>query len=220
MTKITDIMRQQANPLWEASFNHPFIEQLSTGALSPQTFRYYLKQDRFYLENFAALHGKIADQIDDPDIKAFLYAGAEGFNDSEKEVRKEFFSELKITQEEIDQTHIAPTAYSYVTHMYHELNEGTPARAAAALLPCYWLYNEIGKKLIQLGSPIKIYQRFIETYESPDFTTATDKMIQIVDQLAETADQKEQQEMIQAFVRSSYFELHFWEMAYQRQEWS
>ncbi|MSE20283.1 thiaminase II, partial [Lactobacillus parabuchneri] len=95
-----------------------------------------------------------------------------------------------------------------------------PARAAAALLPCYWLYNEIGKKLIQLGSPIKIYQRFIETYESPDFTTATDKMIQIVDQLAETADQKEQQEMIQAFVRSSYFELHFWEMAYQRQEWS
>ncbi len=127
MTKITDTMRQQANPLWEASFNHPFIEQLSTGALSPQTFRYYLKRNRFYLENFAALHGKIADQIDNPDIKAFLYAGAEGFNDSEKEIRKEFFSELKITQEEIDKTHIAPTAYSYVAHMYHELNEGTPA---------------------------------------------------------------------------------------------
>ncbi len=45
-------------------------------------------------------------------------------------------------------------------------------------------------------------------------------MIQIVDQLAETANQKEQQEMIHAFVRSSYFELHFWEMAYQHQEWS
>lgn len=219
MAKITDTMREQSEPLWKASFNHPFIKQLSGGSLPQQTFRYYLKQDRYYLQNFAALHGKIADQMDDPDIKEFLYAGAQGFNDSEKEVRTEFFQELNITQKEIDQTEIAPNAYSYVTHMYHELNEGTPSRAAAALLPCYWLYNEIGQRLIKAGSPIKIYQQFIETYDSPAFTTATDKMKTIVDQLGEAADAEEQQQMQTAFLRSSYFELHFWEMAYKHEQW-
>ncbi len=175
MAKITDTMHKQSEPLWESSFNHPFIKQLSAGSLPQQTFRYYLKQDRYYLENFAALHAKIADQMDDPDIKQFLYAGTQGFNDSEKEVRTAFFQELNITQQEINQTEIAPNAYSYVTHMYHELNEGTPSRAAAALLPCYWLYNEIGKLLIKAGSPIKVYQQFIETYDSKAFTNATAK---------------------------------------------
>lgn len=219
MSKITDTMRKQSEPLWESSFNHPFIKQLSAGSLPQQTFRYYLKQDRYYLQNFADLHGKIADQMDDPDIKRFLYAGAKGFDDSEKEVRIEFFKELNITQQEIDQTEIAPNAYSYVTHMYHELNEGTPARAAAALLPCYWLYNEIGKRLIKAGSPIKVYQQFIETYDSKAFTNATARMIEIVDKLGEEVDEQEQEKMQTAFLRSSFFELHFWEMAYRHEMW-
>ncbi|GAA2985868.1 thiaminase II [Lentilactobacillus parakefiri] len=219
MAKITDTMCEQAEPLFEASFNHPFVKQLSSGSLPQQTFRYYLKQDRYYLQNFAALHSKIADQMTDPDIKDFLYAGAQGFNDSEKEVRTAFFEELNITQKEIVQTPIAPNAYSYVTHMYHELNEGTPSRAAAALLPCYWLYNEIGQRLIQAGSPIKVYQQFIETYDSPAFTTATNKMRAIVDQLGASASAEEQEQMQTAFLRSSYFELHFWEMAYKHEQW-
>lgn len=219
MAKITDTMREQAEPLFEASFNHPFVKQLSSGSLPQQTFRYYLKQDRYYLQNFAALHSKIADQMTDPDIKDFLYAGAQGFNDSEKEVRTAFFEELNITQKEIVQTPIAPNAYSYVTHMYHELNEGTPSRAAAALLPCYWLYNEIGQRLIQAVSPIKVYQQFIETYDRPAFTTATNKMRAIVDQLGASASAEEQEQMQTAFLRSSYFELHFWEMAYKHEQW-
>lgn len=41
----------------------------------------------------------------------------------------------------------------------------------------------------------------------------------IVDQLGEAADAEEQQQMQTAFLRSSYFELHFWEMAYKHEQW-
>jgi thiaminase/transcriptional activator TenA len=220
MSTITTQMRQQADPLWQASFNHPFIKELATGHLPMAEFRYYLKQDRFYLQNFATLHGKIAGQIDDPAIKKFLYTGASGLNDSEKEVRTDFFQQLQITPAEIQTTQIAPNAYNYVSHMYHELYVGSPRRACAALLPCYWLYNDLGKRLIKAGSPVKIYQAFIETYDSPEFTTATNQMISIVDRLAEKANSDERAAMITAFVRSSYYELHFWEMAYRQQKWS
>ncbi len=219
MPGITTEMRKVADNLWTKSFNHPFIKKLADGSLPMDTFRYYLKQDNYYLKNFGELHYKIANQVDDEQTKQFLIDGAQGLNEGENEIRREFFSKLEITANEMKDTPIAPNAYSYVSHMYHELNEGTAARACTALLPCYWLYNEIGKQLIANGSPVDLYQQFIETYDSPEFTDSTNKMIEIVDNFGANADINEQQEMITAFVRSSYYELNFWEMAYSNESW-
>ena len=219
MPGITTEMRKVADSLWNKSFNHPFIKELADGSLPIDTFRYYLKQDNYYLKNFGTLHYKIADQIADQQTKQFLIDGAQGLNEGENEIRREFFSKLEITANEMKDTPIAPNAYSYVSHMYHELNEGTPATACTALLPCYWLYNEIGKQLIANGSPVDLYQQFIETYDSPEFTNSTNKMIAVVDDFGVKANETEQKEMITAFVRSSYYELNFWEMAYSNETW-
>ncbi|GAY72173.1 thiaminase II [Lentilactobacillus kosonis] len=220
MPTITTKMRAAADNLWNQSFNHPFIKHLADGTLPMDTFRYYLKQDNYYLNNFSILHQKIANHVNDPSTKQFLIAGAKGLNDGEAEIRDDFFSKLAITANEMQTTPIAPNAYSYVAHMYHELNEGTVASACTALLPCYWLYNEIGKQLIANGSPVELYQQFIETYDSPEFTDATNQMINIVDALGEQAEADERRQMITAFVRSSYYELNFWEMAYVHEEWN
>jgi thiaminase/transcriptional activator TenA len=45
-------------------------------------------------------------------------------------------------------------------------------------------------------------------------------MINIVDKLGEQADPDEKQKMNTAFIRSSYYELHFWGMAYNHQKWA
>ena len=74
------------------------------------------------------------------------------------------FEELAITEEEVAATPIAPTAYHYVSHMYRQLIEGTPKTAAASMLPCSWLYQEIGAQLVKQHSPEPLYQRWIETY--------------------------------------------------------
>lgn len=47
MVSITQTMHQQAAPLWQESFDHPFIKELAAGSLPTDTFRYYLKQDRY-----------------------------------------------------------------------------------------------------------------------------------------------------------------------------
>ncbi|WP_283680106.1 thiaminase II [Lentilactobacillus sp. Marseille-Q4993] len=219
MQPISVKMHELAKPLWEKSFHHPFITELAAGSLPMDNFRYYLKQDRYYLGNFADLHRKIAAQTTDPAIKQFLIEGADGMNSGETEIRKEFFGELKIDENEIKTTPISPNAYNYVAHMYHELNEGTTATATTALLPCYWLYNEMGQQLVNVGSPVKIYQQFIETYDSPEFSDATNKMISIVDKLGAEASDEEQEAMIKSFLRSSYFELNFWQMAYEKETW-
>lgn len=83
MASLTQKMHQQAAELWQESFDHPFIKELAAGSLPTATFRYYLKQDRYYLANFGDLHKQIADNLSNPDIKQFLYEGAQGLHDDE-----------------------------------------------------------------------------------------------------------------------------------------
>ncbi|TWW13131.1 hypothetical protein LABALGNA3A7_09370 [Dellaglioa algida] len=111
-------VRRESNDWWERSFEHPFIKQLVDGSLPAETFRYYLIQDHYYLKHFSKIHQLVGEQSNDAEIKKLMFASAEGLAQSESAIRDDFFKELNITDEEIEQTGIAPTAYHYVSHMY------------------------------------------------------------------------------------------------------
>lgn len=219
MMAFTDQIHELATPLWQQSFEHPFIQQISAGTLPKSVFRFYLLQDRYYLSEFGELHEQIANQLADAKGKRFLLAGAQGLKDGEIAVREGFFKTLNISAQEIKTTSIAPTAYNYVNHMYAALYRGTPERAVAGLLPCYWLYNEIGKQLISQGSPDSLYQRWIETYDSDDYTDSVDQMIELTNQTAERVSDSEREAMTATFLRSSAYELDFWQMALDQEKW-
>ena len=46
----------------------------------------------------------------------------------------------------------APTAYAYTSHMYRAAYEGHLGDIIAAILPCYWLYYEIGERLKRMSA--------------------------------------------------------------------
>lgn len=220
MTTFTTQIHTAAEPFWQKSFDHPFVHEIGDGSLPNDVFRYYLIQDRYYLNEFGKLHEKIAEKLTNKEDIAFLMAGAQGLKDGEIAVREGFFEQLGITPDEIAHTPMAPTAYNYVNHMYSELDRGTPGRAIAGLLPCYWLYNEIGQRLVAAGSPVDLYERWIKTYDSDDYTDSVNTMIQLTNKTAENADEAERTQMQDSFVRSSAYELAFWQMAMDKQEWT
>ena len=206
-------------PHWEGSFTHPFIEELKNGSLGAKEFRYYLIQDRYYLEHFSQIHLLIAERIEDKEVKEMLLEGAKHLAEGEISIREEFFKELNITDEEIENTQVAPTAYNYVSHMYRQLLDGSLKSAVAGLLPCAWLYQEIGVELIKTGSPTSLYQRWIETYSGEESAKEVSRQCDIINRLYESATEKEKEQMIQAFVISSRMEYLFWEMSYTLQTW-
>ncbi|MEG2709051.1 MAG: thiaminase II [Vagococcus sp.] len=206
-------------PYWEGSFTHPFIVELQQGTLSPEAFRYYLIQDRYYLEHFSNIHLLIAEQIDNEAVKEMLMTGASHLAEGEIAIREGFFKELGITDEEIASTPIAPTAYNYVSHMYRQLLDGSVKSAVAGLLPCAWLYQEIGVELIKSGSPDSLYQRWIETYAGEEAAKDVAYQCDLLNGLYEEASEQEKEQMIQAFVISSKMEYLFWEMSYTHQTW-
>ena len=103
--------------------------------------------------------------------------------------------------------------------MYRQLIEGTPKTAAASMLPCSWLYQEIGAQLVKQHSPEPLYQRWIETYAGEEAYQHVQEERQLLDQLYEESSPQEQAAMITAFVISSEMEYAFLEMAYTHETW-
>ncbi|MDQ0223377.1 thiaminase II [Streptococcus moroccensis] len=217
--RFSTLARKRANRYWEESFHHPFIKELQAGTLSSEIFRYYLLQDRYYLEHFSKIYQIIAERTDNPVIKELMAENSRHLAEGEAMIREAFFKDLGITDEEVAETPIAPTADHYVAHMYRQLAEGSLAVACASLLPCPWLYHEIGLLLKPEGSPVPIYQQFIDTYAGEDSKENIAYECQVLDQLYEKASPEEQEAMLAAFYRSSQLEYLFWEMAYTLEQW-
>lgn len=219
MMNFSQQARQRADRYWEGSFSHPFIKELQDGTLSPDIFRYYLLQDRYYLEHFSIIYSMIADRSDNRVIRDLMRQNAQHLAEGEELIRQSFFEELGITEEDVSKTDIAPTADHYVAHMYRQLTEHSLAVACASMLPCPWLYHEIGQRLKPKGSPNKIYQQFIDTYAGEDSKKHVEYECQILDQLYQEANSEEKEAMIDAFYRSSQLEYLFWDMAYTLEKW-
>jgi len=218
----TELAREKSAKYWEMSFEHPFIEGLVTGNLSSEAFRYYLLQDRYYLEHFSKLYLYIAEKTEDKMIREHLKLNAEELKEGEIFIREGFFRDLDITEQEISETAIAPTAYHYVSHMYRQLVDGTvntANTAIAGMLPCAWLYHEIGLRLIDRGSSNALYQRWIETYASEEAAAQIEKECAIINQLYQESNESEREKMLEAFVISSKMEYEFWEMSMNLEKW-
>lgn len=215
MSDFTTTLSDTIQETCQESITHPFISQLSSGELPRATFRYYLIQDHHYLSAFNQLHQLIADHLPEPDATTLRHLG-----EGEDLARAKMHREINLTSTEIAATPVAPNAYAYITHMYYQLNQYGVAAAAAGLLPCYWLYSQVAQKLADHHSPVPLYQEFFDSYAAADFTTSTEQMKVIVNRQAHGADEPTRQQMTRAFNVSCYYEKQFWQMAFERQQWT
>ena len=93
------------------------------------------------------------------------------------------------------------------------------AESLAALLPCYWIYWEVGKQLKTKGSKDSLYQRWIDAYSSEEYGDSVKAILEIVNQSSASASPSEILRMKEHFRHSARYEWMFWESAYQRQAW-
>jgi thiaminase/transcriptional activator TenA len=89
----------------------------------------------------------------------------------------------------------------------------------AALLPCYWIYWEVGKVLEGAGSRDPLYARWIGTYASEEFGAVVRAVLAATDETATGLGPRERHAMRRHFVTTSRYEWMFWEMGYRREAW-
>ncbi|MGM9907209.1 thiaminase II [Limosilactobacillus sp.] len=217
--KFSDSLHQDIEPVWQRCYEHPFLREMANGTLPLDKFKFYLLQDTKYLNAFTALHKFLASKMPTPAMAAPLLATIEE-STSETAERTETNRQLQITPELLAKTTLAPVATAYVNHMYHQAYFVSAAAGVASLLPCYWSYAECFKKMQAAGTQtLPVYQASIDYYAGQAFQKDTVAMIKLLDELAGNASAKTLEQMRLAFNLSSDYELMYWQMSYDRQQW-
>ena len=217
--KFTDQLREATRESWEQSLHHPFVQGIVKGDLPFETFKNYILQDIYYLKHYGKIHAIAASQAEDFKITAILADKARFTAEAELTVHKEHAEILNITQEDMDQFKPAPTAYAYTSHLYRATMFGNLAYTVAAILPCYWLYADIGI-VYQHATPEKeIYRNWIGFYASDRFQESTNQMIDLLNSIVEDLSEKEKEKVKEQFVLAKEYELQFWEMSYTFETW-
>ncbi|MDA7026119.1 thiaminase II [Bacillus sp. CLL-7-23] len=218
--KFSEECRKSAAKWWEGSFDHPFIKGIGDGSLSLDRFQYYVLQDSYYLTHFAKVQTFAAANADDLYVTSRMAEHAKGTYEAELSLHRKFVKLLGITEDQKNMFQPSPTAYAYTSHMYRSVLSGSFPNILAALLPCYWLYYEVGETLKPCKPKNEIYQEWIATYGGDWFKKLVTEQVDRFDQLAEKNSAETRLKMKENFVISSYYEYQFWNMAYEKEGWS
>lgn len=212
-------VRKETDFYWEASFHHPFVQGIADGSLALEKFKFYMLQDAYYLKHYTKVLALAAAKAsNDEDIQYFLQS-ARFIHEAELELHRTTFKELGVTAEEIANFEVAPAAYNYVSHMYNAVHNGDVAEAFAAILPCPWLYQEIGQNIKHAQPNVALYAQWIALYASDEMKENIEKQKEMLNRFA--VEQPNKQKILQKhFKKSCYYEWTFWEMPWTMQSWT
>lgn len=207
---------KEIEPIYKKIIEMPFIEELQNGKLPLEKFQFYLAQDAFYLENFARSLALIGARSQDTSHVLAFIRFAEGAIVVEKALHDSYFKKYGLTQRGI----IAPTTHHYIHFLKSTSALDQVEIAMAAVLPCFWIYNEVGnyiyKNRIKAENP---YQKWIDTYAGEEFEELVISAKEICDDVAENCTESQLEFMTQAFITASRLEFMFWDSAYQLKTW-
>jgi thiaminase/transcriptional activator TenA len=197
---------------------HSFIRSLAEGTLPIESFGYFLIQDALYLKSYAEALRTLGGLAPTPDDAAFFVARASRVADVERALHETLLSELSLTDVAAT-AEPSPTTLAYTSYVLANVRDGSFLRGLCSVLPCYWIYWEVGKDLGRRGSPDALYQRWINTYESEDFAQAVRSVLRICDRIGQSLDPNELDAAQSRFRTASRYEWMFWDAAWRREAW-
>ncbi|MBI4634774.1 MAG: thiaminase II [Candidatus Rokubacteria bacterium] len=206
-------------PVYAAILRHPFVTGLTQGSLPRESFRFYAVQDALYLREFARALSIAAARAPQDDWIIMFNEHAAGALKVERALHESFFREFGLSPEAVARTPLAPTNLAYTSYLLAVAYGAPFHEAVAALLPCYWIYWEVGKELERAGSPEPLYRRWIETYASTEFGRIVRAVLDATDATAARLAPAERDAMRRHFTATSRYEWMFWEMGYRRESW-
>jgi len=213
-------LRQRGARIWRAIDKHPFLQELQDGSLPMNRFTYFILQDYVYLLDFAQVLCLGGAKSPNLEILDLFCRHALGAVEVERSFHESFGKTVGLSRKQLDAVPKGPHTQAYIDHLQSVARGGTLGELVAAVLPCYWIYGETGKRLYK-GRPIKpkIYREWIETYAGESFWQPVREQIHLMDRLGSRASGAEKKQMTAHFILSSRYEFMFWEQAYRLASW-
>lgn len=201
-----------------ATLDHPFLTELAAGTLADDVFRTYLVQDVRYISDFVRAMSVAAGRLRQRQHTALLSRRA-GEIAGEHELHERLMADFAVTTEQVAATPSSPTTAGYVSWVMALVHAEPLEEALAGLMACPWVYWEVGKALLDAGSPDPRYQRWIERYGGDTPAVTLPPWLDLVDDVGAALTDAQRTAAAERFATGCRWEYLFWDSAYHGATW-
>lgn len=193
-----------------------FIHRLGEGTLAQPEFFTYLSQDAHYLREYSRALAMLSARAP---AAASQVAWAESAAEClvvEAELHRTYLGGsgpeeggLEVTTPQAP----SPVTTGYTDFLLARTGVDDYVVGAAAVLPCYWLYAEVGLLLVAQNHEGHPYKEWLGTYSGEAFLAGTRAAIQRVEKAFEGAGPEQRLKAAKAFLSASTHEREFFDQA-------
>ncbi len=203
--------RAASEHIYNAILELPFIKELAAGTLSQERFLHYIQQDNLYIDDYSRVLAHIASRLSGiDDVATFLEFAGDGVA-MEKGLHAMYTAEQAPAK--------SPACLFYTSLLKSQAAEDV-AIEAAAILPCFWIYQRVGEHILSVanleGNP---YADWIKAYSDQAFDVSTRRCIDVCNRLAGQSTADVRRRMTDIYVQCSRLEWLFWDSAYRLGSW-
>jgi thiaminase (transcriptional activator TenA) len=214
-----DEMKRYSIEIWREILNHKFIIELSKGVLPLNKFLFYIKQDHYFLKEFAKLIQFATQKTTDTTMKKWLENLYKSTVDFEMKMQKQILDKLlssNLIDADTKQHSFSPSkpTSEYTSYLVGISFNGNFGIMVSAMAPCPWTYLEIAPLLSKFPIENEIYRNWIQFYCSTESYKQVEDIKQILNILSKSKNEKQKEVMKEHFSCACKFEYLFWEMSY------
>ena len=215
--KLSQTLYARAEKIWPRYLSHPFVTQMADGTLPLEKFRYYMLQDYLYLRDYVKIFAAIIQKADDFEQIRFLSEELADTIGETFRTHSPYMKRLGITEDEIRsaRTHIDNNAYTH--YMLWEAQAGDVLTGLVTLLNCSWSYAYVAEKIVNRCPEAlhnEHYGAWFAGYVSESYRRTNQMLIDRIDALSGSIDDKTTAYLCEIFEKCCYFDLRFWDTVY------
>jgi thiaminase/transcriptional activator TenA len=209
-----------ADDVFSAIRVHPMVSRLGEGTLSEAPFRRWVRQDYYYLIEYARVLGEtvaVAPTVTRMQTFASLLSST---LETEMELHREYAAAFGIDVGSLEATTPSPTTRAYTDFLVRTARTGSFGDAVVVLLACEWGFNTVARQLQADGLPDHDrYAEWIETYADEEFTELVERFKRLLEAVAEEATSADRERYRGLFWMAAQYEYLFWDAAWTGEEW-
>lgn len=193
---------------WHQILDLPFVRALGDGTLDEDLFAFYLDQDALYLRDYSRALATLSARADTAEAQVHWAAGAHEAIAAESQLHEGWLANRARLGGP------SPITMGYTNFLRASAAGDDYVVGAAAILPCYWLYEEVGAVLSSQNHADHPYAEWLSMYGGEEFAAEVERSLAEVERAFEAASPAQRVRAAQAYLSACVYEREFFDQAH------
>ena len=193
---------------WHQILDLPFVRALGDGTLDEDLFAFYLDQDALYLRDYSRALATLSARADTAEAQVHWAAGAHEAIAAESQLHEGWLANRARLGGP------SPITMGYTNFLRATAAGDDYVVGAAAILPCYWLYEEVGAVLSSQNHADHPYAEWLSMYGGEEFAADVARSLAEVERAFEAASPAQRVRAAQAYLSACVYEREFFDQAH------